>query len=72
MHGVRRRVEHAGARAGRSNEVFLDAVAQRAPHLRGDVDTVKHALDETVADRPLPEVGEALSRIEHTLTTSDT
>lgn len=72
LHGVRRRVEHAGARGGRTDDDFLDAVARRAPQLQGDVETVRHALGATVADRALPEVGEALSRIEHTLTTSDT
>jgi hypothetical protein len=71
LHGVRRRVEHGGSRAGRTDGTFLDAVAHRAPQLQGDVEIVRHALGETIADRALPEVGEALSRIEHTLTTSD-
>ena len=72
LHGVWRRVEHSGARTGRSDEDFLDAAARRAPQLQRDTEVVRHALGATVADRALPEVGEALSRIEHTLTTSDT
>lgn len=72
LHGVRRRVEHTRARVGRSDDAFLEATARRAPHLKGDIEVVRHALSTTVADRGLSEVGEALSRIEHTLTTSDT
>ena len=72
LHGVRRRVEHAGDRAGRTDGDFLDAASRRAPQLKGDLEIVRRALDEPVTDKALPEVGEALSRIEHTLTTSDT
>ena len=72
LHGLRRRVDHSGSRASRSDEAFLVAVAQRAPHLQGDVEIVRHALGETIANRALPDVGEALGRIEYTLTTSET
>ena len=72
LHGVRRRVEPGGTRAGRTDDAFLASVALRAPQLQDDVETVRHALGETVSNRELPKVGEALSRIEHSLTTSMT
>jgi hypothetical protein len=72
LHGVRRRAERTGGRTGRSDSVFLDDVARRAPQVKGDIEIVRHALGATVSDRALPDVGAALSRIEHTLTTSDT
>jgi hypothetical protein len=72
LHGVRRRVDHTAARTGRSDEAFLEAAERRAPQLKDDVAVVRNALDETVTDRELSEVGEALSRIEDTLTTSHT
>src|SRR4051812_25124804 len=55
LHGVRRRVERASLRAGHTDAEFLDTVAQRVPQLHGDVETVRHALEETVASRALPE-----------------
>ncbi|CAN5290678.1 hypothetical protein BH09GEM1_BH09GEM1_02960 [soil metagenome] len=73
LHGLRRRVELSGSRpANRSDDAFLDAAAHRAPELAGAIAVVRHALQDTVRDRELREVGEALSRIEHTLTTSVT
>jgi hypothetical protein len=72
LHGVRRRAERTGGRTGRSDSIFLDDVARRAPQVKGDIEIVRHALGATVSDRALPDVGAALSRIEHTLTTSDT
>ena len=73
LHGLRRRVEHSGSRpAHRSDEAFLDAAAHRAPELEGDVAVVRRALQHTIRDHELRAVGEALGRIEHTLTTSVT
>ncbi|MEO7456386.1 MAG: DUF4350 domain-containing protein [Gemmatimonadaceae bacterium] len=71
LRGVRWRAEHARAVAwARTDEEFLDTVTRRAPARGGDVALVKQALEETITDRELPGVGEALQRIEHSLTTS--
>ena len=73
LQGLRRRVERSGSRpAHRSDEAFLDAAAVRAPELQGDVAVVRRALLNTIRDHELRAVGEALGRIEHTLTTSVT
>ncbi|MEP7001341.1 MAG: DUF4350 domain-containing protein [bacterium] len=71
LRGLRWRVERGGAGArARADTDFLDAVVQRTPTLGTDVALVRRALGETIADRDLPEVGAALRRIEHTLTTT--
>jgi hypothetical protein len=70
VRGMRWRVEHGGTAArARTDDVFLDAVAERNPSLAADVTVVRDALREPVSDRDLPEIGAALRRIEHTLTT---
>ena len=67
---MRWRVEHGGTAArARTDDVFLDAVAERNPSLAADVTVVRDALREPVSDRDLPEIGAALRRIEHTLKT---
>ncbi|MEO8619470.1 MAG: hypothetical protein ABI625_00315, partial [bacterium] len=71
LRGLRWRVERGGAGArAREDTEFLDAVIERKPTLSTDVALVRQALRETIADRDLPEVGAALRRIEHTLTTT--
>ncbi len=73
LHGLRRRVEYSGSRlVHRSDEAFLDAAERRAPELAGDVAVVRDALQVTIRDRDLRDVGAALRRIEHTLMTSPT
>ena len=70
LHGVRRRVEHAlGARAGTTtDEAFLAWAQQRAPDRTTDVELVRLALRNTVPRRDLEIVGEALRRLETSLT----
>ena len=71
VHGLRRRVEPSGSRpAIRSDDIFLETALRRAPALVSDVAVVRRALRETVPDGDLPALGEAIQRIEHTLTTS--
>jgi hypothetical protein len=71
LRGLRWRVEHARPAAwSRTDAEFLAGVADRVPERSADVALVRQALDQTIPDRELPEVGEALQRIEHTLTTS--
>ena len=68
--GMRWRVERGGSAArARTDEVFLDEIAERNPSLAADVSLVRDALRDPVTDRDLPDVGAALRRIEHTLTT---
>lgn len=72
LHGVRRRVERgAGARSG-EDDAFLHAVRSRAPALADDVAVVERGLRDAVSARDLTEIGAALRRIEHTLTTTNT
>jgi hypothetical protein len=70
LHGVRRRVEHAlGARGGNTtDESFLTWALQRAPERKTDVELVRLALVNTVPRRDLEIVGEALRRLETSLT----
>ena len=71
MRGMRWRVEGGGPGSrARPDDAFLDAVAERNTALRNDVALVRRAMRETVTDRELPEIGAALRRIEHTLTTT--
>jgi hypothetical protein len=70
VRGMRWRVERGGSAArARTDDVFLDAVAERNPPLAADVAMVRDALRDPVPDGDLPEIGAALRRIEHTLTT---
>jgi hypothetical protein len=70
VRGMRWRVERGGSTArAQTDDVFLDAIVERNPALNADVALVRHALRESVPDRDLPEIGAALRRIEHTLTT---
>ena len=69
VHGMRARVERGWSLArSRPDDVFLDDAAARAPLLVREVALVKRALRETVPDRDLPELGDALRTIEQTLT----
>jgi hypothetical protein len=70
VRGMRWRVERGGSAArARTDEVFLDGIAERNPSLGADVELVREALRDPVADSDLPEIGAALRRIEYTLTT---
>ena len=70
LHGLRWRVERGSGARTRADDAFLDAALARAPALRDDVHLVRRALRETIDDREIPEIGAALRRIEHTLTTT--
>jgi len=70
VHGVRRRVEHSlGTRSGAaSDEAFLGWAQQRVPARREDVELVRAALAAPVSRRELEAVGQALQRLELSLT----
>ena len=70
VHGVRRRVEHTlGAQSGAtSDETFLAWARDRVPARAADVDLIRHALARPVPRRELETVGQALRRLETTLT----
>ena len=71
LHGVRSRVERGWSAArARPDEAFLDDAERQVPSLAADVEIVRRALAERLPDRSLPELGEALRRIELSLTTS--
>ena len=73
VRGVRSRVERgwSDARARPAEQFLADAVA-RTPALAPDVELVRRALGGPIPERELPALGEALRRLEHTLTTSST
>jgi len=70
VHGVRRRVEHAlGGRSGTAtDDAFLGWAQQRVPARAADIALVRAALDAPVSRRELEAVGQALQRIELSLT----
>jgi hypothetical protein len=70
LHGVRRRVEHAlGAQGGTaSDEAFLAWARDRAPARAPDIDLVRQALAQPLSRRELESVGQALRRLETSLT----
>lgn len=70
VHGVRRRVEHAlgGQSGATSDETFLAWARDRAPARAADVDLVRQALARPVSRRELETVGQALRRLESSLT----
>jgi hypothetical protein len=71
LHGVRSRVERGWSAArARPDDAFLADVERQVPALAADVAIVRRALAETLPDRSLPELGAALQRIEHSLSTS--
>lgn len=73
LRGVRGRVERGTSFArARPDDLFLDDAVARAPSLAGDVERVRRALNDTLPDRDLPELGAALGRIERTLKTTTT
>jgi hypothetical protein len=71
VRGVRSRVEQAGRR-GRtdSDDDFLAMAADADAAVAADVALVQRALHSTTSGAPLPEIGAALRRIEHSLTTT--
>jgi hypothetical protein len=73
LRGVRRRRERFGSGwRSRTDDAFLDEVAERSPGASADVALVRRGLNETLPERELAEVGAAIQRIEDTLTTTTT
>ena len=71
VHGVRRRVEHAlGAQRAlrQRDERFSRWARERVPARSGDIDLVRQALARPVPRRELEDVGQALRRLETSLT----
>jgi hypothetical protein len=71
VHGVRRRVDHSlggQSRAAATDEAFLAWATARVPARAADVELVRHALDRSVSRRELEAVGQALRRLETSLT----
>ena len=72
LHGVRTRVHGGSATARlRSDDTFLADVEAGDPSMHADVALIRGALREPVTPRELPDIGGALLRLEHSLTTSD-
>ena len=70
LQGIRRRVTLRASSGTLSDDDYLDAVAKRYPARREDVATIKHALRETGSRHDLERAGEALERIETSLTST--
>ncbi|HYW30068.1 MAG TPA: DUF4350 domain-containing protein [Gemmatimonas sp.] len=71
VRGLRRRVERGALRASRGNspeDTFLGRVADVKPALAGDIATVRTALSRSVSTAEFRNVGQAIHRIEATLT----
>jgi len=70
LHGVRRRVEHSlgGQRGGHTDDAFLSWARDRVPARATDVDLVREALAKPVSRHELEVVGQALRRLETSLT----
>lgn len=69
--GLRRRLNRwIPVGAGAADEVFLEAVARRAPGRAADVAAIRHALAEPMPARELAAVGEALNRVEQAVLSS--
>jgi hypothetical protein len=70
VHGVRRRVEHTlgGQSGATSDETFLAWARDRAPARAADVDVIRQALARPISRRELETVGQALRRLESSLT----
>ena len=70
VHGVRRRTEHSlGSQGGAtSDDAFLAWARERVPARSADIDLVRQALERPVPRRQLETVGEALRRLETSLT----
>ena len=70
VHGVRRRVDRSlGSRgAATTDDAFLTWARERVPARSGDIDLVRQALERPVPRRQLEDVGQALRRLETSLT----
>jgi len=70
VHGVRRRVDRSlGSQAApATDDAFLAWARDRVPARSGDIDLVRQALERPVPRRQLEEVGQALRRLETSLT----
>lgn len=69
LHGVRTRLS-VGSSRHLSDDDFLAAAAVRAPERGADVALIRRALRERVSARDLSDVGDALRRLEDSLSTS--
>ena len=69
VRALRWRVERGPTARTRSDEQFLDE-ASRTSAAASDVALIRRALAETLHDRDLPELAEALRRVEHSMTTA--
>lgn len=72
LHGIRRRAALRNSGAAMTDDEYLGTVADRYPILRDDIATVRRALTETGSRHDLDRAGEALERIEATLTPTTT
>jgi hypothetical protein len=70
LTGLRSRRERAGGHHRLSDDAFLEEVARRAPQLGQEVALVRRGLNTGIDDALLIEIGAALHRIEHTLTSA--
>jgi hypothetical protein len=70
VHGVRRRVEHSVGTRGASttDDAFLAWARERVPARAADIDLVRQALERPIPRRQLEDVGQALRRLETSLT----
>jgi hypothetical protein len=72
LHGIRRRAPLRLSSSAATDEEYLSAVARRYPALRDDVETILRGLRETGSRHDLDRAGEALERLETTLTPTTT
>ena len=70
VHGVRRRVDRSlgGRGDATTDDAFLAWARERVPARSGDIDLVRQALERPVPRRQLEDVGQALRRLEASLT----
>jgi hypothetical protein len=70
LHGVRSRLRGAPGHH-LDDDAFLDAAQSAVPERAADVALIRRALRERLAARDLPDVGDALRRLEESLTTTN-
>ena len=70
VRGLRRRVERGGARSAATerDESFLSRIAETKPSLASDIDLVRKALTSNSSQSEFKEVGNAIGRIEASIT----
>jgi hypothetical protein len=70
LHGVRSRLRRAPGHH-LNDDAFLDSAQSAAPERAADVALIRRALRERLVARDLPDVGDALRRLEESLTTTN-